>query len=639
MKLLELHLKNFKGIKTLDLTPNGRNLRISGKNATGKTTVADSFSWLLFGKDSLDSAKFSLKPISENGEAEHGLEHEVSALIDTGTETINFRRVLSEKWTKPRGQAQAIFGGHNTVYFIDGVPASESDYKSRIAAIAPESTFKLLTNPRYFSESKDFDWQKRRRLILDVCGDITDEDVIASDPKLARLPEILGKHSLEDYRKILASEKTRLNAQLQQIPVRISEQTRSIVPTELNPEEIVELQTHKSGLDTQLATLESGGTVSEKKRKLAEIETQLIRIGNESARARNERQEADMAALGKLKFSVGNLRTETGRLLSDIMSSKTTITQHTEGMAKLRAEYAEARGLVFELPEGGDICPTCGQAMPEAMIENARATFNINRAEKLAGINAEGKGLKDLCTEIEAAIAAHEAKRTALHSEIAKLEEEIYALQNGIENPAVHPERPEITILENTKTALLDEISKITENRAGAIAALKAQIAATKTEIETLQGAAAQVDQNKKSSARIDDLKKEERTLSAEAERIEGELFLTEEFVRTKVKMLEGKINSRFQIARFKLFSQNINGTIEDGCEIAVGGIPYNSLNNAMRINAGIDIANTLSDHYGVCAPMFLDNCEAVNDVLASKNQQIKLYVTFDNQLKIETEE
>lgn len=65
MKLLSLTLRNFKG-RNFTFEPNGNNAHIYGRNATGKTTLWDSYLWLLFGKDSLNRATFDIKPLDEN---------------------------------------------------------------------------------------------------------------------------------------------------------------------------------------------------------------------------------------------------------------------------------------------------------------------------------------------------------------------------------------------------------------------------------------------------------------------------------------------------------------------------------------------------------------------------------------------
>ena len=205
MKLLKLKLKNFKGIKSLELVANGEDLRIFGDNATGKTTIYDAFLWLLFDKDSQNKADFAIKTLDKDGNVIHKLDHEVEGTFSVDGETIVLRKVYREKYTKKRGSATEEFSGHETDHFIDGVPVTKTEYTKRVSEIAPEAQFKLLTSPTYFNERMR--WQDRRKVLLEVCGDVTMEDVVKANGDLAKLPQILGKHSLDDYKKIIASRR------------------------------------------------------------------------------------------------------------------------------------------------------------------------------------------------------------------------------------------------------------------------------------------------------------------------------------------------------------------------------------------------------------------------------------------------
>lgn len=121
----------------------------------------------------------------------------------------------------------------------------------------------------------------------------------------------------------------------------------------------------------------------------------------------------------------------------------------------------------------------------------------------------------------------------------------------------------------------------------------------------------------------------QERDLAAEFERLEEELYLTEQFVRAKVAMLEERINSKFKLARFKLFETQVNGGLTEVCETTYKGVPYSGgLNNAARIAVGIDIIQTLSQHYGFSAPIFVDNAEAIVSLPDVDSQIIALYVS-----------
>lgn len=226
MKLLKLTLKNFKGIRDFSLEANGRNVDIWGDNATGKTTIFDAFTWLLYDKDSKNKKDFELKTLDENNSPIHNLNHEVEGFFEVNGKQIILKKVFAEKWTKKRGSATEEFTGHTTDYFVDGVPVKKNEYDGKIAEIANEEIFKLLTNPTYFNEH--LHWQERRMILLEICGDIADDEVIASDPSLSELPEILQGRKLEDHRKVIQAKRTEINKELEKIPIRIDETHRSL---------------------------------------------------------------------------------------------------------------------------------------------------------------------------------------------------------------------------------------------------------------------------------------------------------------------------------------------------------------------------------------------------------------------------
>ena len=65
IKLKTIKLKNFKGIKDLEINLN-EITNIEGSNASGKTTIFDAYNWLLFGKNSQNQSVFEIKTTKEN---------------------------------------------------------------------------------------------------------------------------------------------------------------------------------------------------------------------------------------------------------------------------------------------------------------------------------------------------------------------------------------------------------------------------------------------------------------------------------------------------------------------------------------------------------------------------------------------
>ena len=104
IRINRIALHNFKGVRDAVFQFDGRNARIEGENGAGKSTVFDSFTWLLFGKDhqGQDWTNFDLKPIDpETREPFHGLDHWVEAELTIDGAKRVLRRVVTENWVKP----------------------------------------------------------------------------------------------------------------------------------------------------------------------------------------------------------------------------------------------------------------------------------------------------------------------------------------------------------------------------------------------------------------------------------------------------------------------------------------------------------------------------------------------------------
>ncbi len=651
VRLNSLTLRNFKGIRDLSLDLRGRDVSIHGDNGTGKTTVADGFSWLLFGKDSKDSANFEIKTLDAENRAIPGLDHEVEAELDLGGGAITLKKSYKEVWTKRRGEAKKAFTGHTTDHFIDGVPVQKKEYNARIAEIADEGIFKLLTNPRHFNDQ--LHWQDRRSLLLEVCGDVSDADVIKSDKALAALPEILGKRSMDDHRKVIAARRTEINRELDKIPVRIDEATRALPELPKDPRDafinaITINEELKKGAEERRLRLESGGEIAEKKKALAELETDLLQVKSDLWIDIDAGIKVEQGLIRQLQHETDTLRSEIRQLERDAAYRAEAIEGTEKSMADARRDWADVNARAFEHEES-DTCPTCGQALPAEQVETARekalADFNTKRAGDLEVITAAGKRMKAQAEEGKAELADIEKKTTTAKADLegaeadkAKAEERLAKLEKQAAEIEVSPAYQEK--LEG-RNILLGAIEALQAGSGQELEQVEKEIAALDERIADARAEIAKFDARKAGEARIKELEAEERSLAAELEGLEEELFLCEEFTRAKVRLLDEKINSRFKLARFKLFNVLVNGGLEECCETLYGGVPWSTgLNSGAQINVGIDIINTLSEHYGFTAPIFADNAESVTEIIPTPAQLIRLVVSGeDKALRIEYEE
>ncbi|HOI95603.1 MAG TPA: AAA family ATPase [Syntrophobacter fumaroxidans] len=650
MKLKKLRLKNFKGLRDFTLEPDGCNISIYGANATGKTTIMDGFLWLLFGKDSLNQANFEIKSLTETGEPEHNLEHEVTAVMTDGTNQVALKKRLTEKWTKRRGSRQQEFTGHTVDHWIDGVPVNQRDYLARVASIAPEETFRLLTNPRHFSEH--LKWQDRRRILLEVCGDLTDAQIIESSDELSGLPDILGKRKLDEHRKVIAARRTEINRELEQVPVRISELRGTLPSDAADPKTIrsvlAQLRTERAEKEAERSRLATGGEIARTNKELAEIDAQLIALSNRRASAADAAMQAMRNRKGGLLEALSRHRADLAGLQSAIERTAALIEEGNAALEALRALGIKTNAETFEYaPEL--VCPACGQDLPAERVEAARAKaladFNEKKAGALTEISARGRARK---AEVADLVAKTEEGRTktretadavdAVEADIAALDAQIRSAETSVPAPAPGEDDERRGLLER-KAALESAVSELQFGNRDALAEVEADIGEIDEQIRGREKELAAIEACANTEARIRELEAREKALGEEYEKLEGELYLCERFIVRKVELLTERINCRFKVARFVLFRTLINGEIEECAEVQVNGVPYNSLNNGMRINAGLDICETLSEFYGIRIPVFIDNAEAVNRLYRTAGQQIRLVVSEDKALRIEVED
>jgi len=644
LKLLTLKLKNFQGIKSFELTPNGNDLRIYGENGAGKTTLYNAFYWLLFDKDSKGNSQFDIKTLDQNNEVIHNLEHQVSAKIEINDKKMELRKVYYEKWTKKRGSATETFTGHTTDYYINDVPVKKSEYDSKINELIDEERFKLLTNSAYFNEQ--LHWEGRKDILFEAFGDVSDEEVIESDDRLKKLSDDLEDRTIEDHQKMIKVKMKKINKDLEKIPVRIDEVNNNIseLPDKSKEELETEISQHKSEkkkLDKKLSGIENGGEIAEKRKKLAEMDTELQKIKYGHTEKYDKKIKDTKKEIEEVKDQLSDLDRKISNKKLKLSDKKERIEDIKGEMNELRESWNVVNSEEINVE---DKCPTCGQKLPEDEIEDAVKKAKLDKSQRLENINQNGvqkkqrvEKLKSEVTELEEEIQSLEEQlpglkkvKDDLFDELSELRKKAEAYQDSFQYKKKLKER------ENVK----ESIKELQENKADSKTEIKENIREVESEIDDLQTELNKFDQKKKAAERIEELSAQEKELAGKYEEFEHQLHLMEEFNRAKVDLVESKINDHFELANFKLFEELVNGGLKDTCETLYNGVPYSSgLNNGSRINVGLDIINTLSKHYGFRAPVFVDNAESVVNILDINSQMIKLIVSGkDKELRVEEE-
>ena len=640
IKLNQMKLMNFQGIRNLELNFNGLDKSIRGDNGTGKTTIINAYYYLLTDKPSVAMADYSPKTKGIEGDL-HNLEHTVECTFDIDGIIKVLKKTYKEKWTQKRGNKNKELTGNTISYEVDGLPVKEKDYNREIEDLfGPREVIQILISPTYFGDI--LAWKERRRYLTDICGDYTDEEIIDTVEDLKPLDEILmlngsatQKRSIDDHVKLLKTNMSNINKELKQIPSRIDEAERAIPETAGSKTDyesrLFEARKEISSLNDRKLAAKSGNSVAvEKSNRIAEIkqkerEARIAHVNSfdEVNRVINKTVNDLTNQKNLISDTIGSNDIRISRLKSDVdyMSNERN---------KLLNEYKNVS--VSEFDESKTVCESCGQSLPMEQQEKKREEFNIKKSKKLEKLTARGLEVG------KEKIAAKQLELDNLVKENEQLGIEVMniATQIEIEKSKIVA----VTLFEDTeeyrniKKQLADlenvdcEIYKVIEGIDQEIHECNIRIADLNTHISRFQLAE---DQQK----RIEELEARQAQLAEDYDRYEYELSLCEKFIVEKVSRITEKINNRFKTVNFELFEKQItNDAIVECCNVLVPNeksmVPYKMANNASRINAGIEIIDTLSEHFGIRMPIFVDNAESVTRITSTDNQLIRLVVDED---------
>lgn len=656
IELKRLELRYFKGAKNVDIDFN-HVTTVFGDNATGKSTIADAFSWLFFGKNMIgeSDSKFTIKTLDENNNVIPKIEHSVLAVLDFDGQEITLKRTLEEKWVKKQGALETVFEGNVTKYHYNNVPKTKKEYEEKVNSILNEVIFKMISDPLAFNS---LHWEKQRELLIAIAGNVSNIDIAAGNKDFEALLEKLVGKDLEEYRKELRANRLLLNKSIESIPTRIDEQVKS-------KPEVVDFKTaevKKAKLESEI--LEVDNKIEDRNKAVESANAKRTAISNELFAIKSKNQNIEFEV--KKQINSAPTQENPSKVISNniddkvLLASKYEIgvnnythnkTQNTNEiidiehkLSKLRGEFDVENARVLKFDEGSFNCPSCKRPLEVTDIESEKekmlTDFKQDKKTTLERINNSGVTLKSRKEVLEEANKELDIKIANGKKLIAELNTEIASLIIELENAKAIPVE-EIDYEKLLKEALeaheeyqnnMMHISTlestIPEAKTIDISDLKEQKTALQSELEVVKTELSKKDQIAAINKRVEELSKEESKLAQQIADIEKQEFIAQEFTIAKVSQIESKVNALFATTKFKLFEMQVNGTEVPTCKATYLGVDFNDLNTAGRIHCGIEIINALCKHYSVHAPIFLDNAESVVETPKTDSQLIRLVVS-----------
>lgn len=641
----QMKLTNFKGLRDFTIEFSDSMTSVLGKNGSGKTTIFDAFTWLLFGKDSEDRKSFNIKTLDAQGVAIPRIPHEVSAILIVDGEEINLCRRYNEKWQKKRGSATEEFTGHEEERLYNDVPMSVKEWGEKITAICSEQVFKFITNPLYFSAQKS---DVQRSMLFRMAGDISDAEIAAGNAEFTALLASLTGKTMDEYKREIAAKKRRIKAEIDGIPERIDERKRDMPEAENWLALDADLQAKKSEIekveksitDKSQAYSEASNAKLEISKKEFNLRQKLLNREYEIKQEVQKEYNEQSSKQSELRRQVENAQAELNRVQSEMTRYQSDLNTMQSKRETLIAEWREINARTLQFKEDEFVCPTCKRPLDIDDIERKQnemtESFNTRKAADLAENNRKGQANKKSMEDTVALIKKCEERIAELSKKIEELK------ANPLYSATLTaPDATQTIEADAERNNLVDEIAKVKAELDKPVEApdtteLTEQKKSIMSEIDIIKAKLAKKETIERNNQRIQELETQLRNQSEELAQLEGIEFTMAAFSKARIEAVESRINRLFSLVRFKMFEQQINGGEVETCEATVNGVPYSDLNNAMTINAGLDIINAICKSEGVTAPIFIDNAESVNELLHTQSQMIRLVVTDDETLRVQ---
>lgn len=640
IRLKSIHLENFKCHKSLTITLDGRDASIYGDNATGKTSVYDALTWLLFGKDSAGNGEknIEIKPLDSAGNVkDHQAVTEVEAVLLADGEEISLKRTYQEVWSTKRGSSEPTYDGNTSEYYVDGVPCKANAYKAKVTELVDEEQFRLLTTVSYFPDK--LPWQKRREALFSLFGALDDRQIMDTDQRFAPLMEAMGKLPLEDFKKVVTQKRKGFMATRNDVPARISECEKTIsdlsgMDFDGAEAQLSILNARRDSLNAELLAIQQNTAVQSKEIELKKAKLDVEAIERDNANFRHAQESAAP--------SVSGLEGELRRAMASLDSAKRSLDMHLlqiqrcdEQISTVRERWKQIKSEEYT---GSDTCPTCGQRLPEDQIAYAIQRFTEDKKRRMDELVKLSDGYK---TDLGRAKELEGIQRKYIREIEPNIQEIEEQIRRAKEAKTVISDMPDYAEKKSAAlaavTAIGAELTKLREDASSAASGLKSRMSEVKVEISRVSGIAGLRSSYEYARRRIQELREDAQAAAENLSQLDRLLYLMEEFSRYKASFVENGINEKFRIARFRLFREQANGGVEDRCDVVYDGVPYIGLNNGMKINVGIDIINTLSRAYGVTVPLFVDNAESVTNLETCGCQVVRLVVSEkDKELRVQ---
>lgn len=654
MYIKELIGENFTGQNFHDIY--GKNqIRISGKNKSGKSTRIKAFFWLLSGytdsnspqNSNLFDNKVKLTPYTPAAKVK-------AVIVDDKGEEYTIERAAIAAFTRKRGTDEAVKSPSDTYeYYIDNIKRSATDFKAWITEhIAPEDMLRYALDGSFFIKAVIEDKKKARQLIESVVGSVTREEM-QGDYSL--IDELLKKYTLDEIEAQATNLAKGIRQRLTEIPTLISNMEHEISEIEQNDfnqieHDIKAAENERDLLDGQLLDLtERVKPQMEAKHKAQCEKTMKQEIYNKAFSDFIHANDIEIARLKDEIFAVQKQNKESQRNYELAVIERDVWTRERDNAianlkvaeqkyARLHEERDEEKAKTID--PNSTKCPNCGAKLTGDKLQQVIDRFERTKRERIDAIVIEGR---------------------ATAAEIKRLEQVAIDAQPKIDAPLPEVINQSTTELENRITYLAGHVPTKedfdnTDHGKTLLAAINDVVIPTvempdDTEIKTKKQEVNQylipLYEKRGLKSRVKSLMEQMAALVSEQKEKGGELAkyerqsqMVKDYKQEQMEILSHKANDGLKFSRIEVWSQQKDGTtVPDLVLKDADGVSYATTNNASRIITAVDIQRFFCDKLNINMPCFIDESSVVNTENLPVLDGVQTFYLFcsDTSIKIES--
>ena len=632
--LRKLILTNYRNINHQELNFDG-NSKIVGENRIGKTNTIEALYWLLTDKLLNGSSEIDqLKPLDDTKKVVS-----VKAVFELfdffnpayGIKTVSLEKQFKEEWVKTRGTDSLEFKGHSTTYIYNDVKQGTKksfdqlfceDFGIEKDKFQGIDTVQMLINPLYLGRMGDTDgWKNLRSMIISIVGDISDDNVLDSNPVFDRIRADMSR--LGGRTDQVTKYFNDLKKGYEDDILKADGVIESLEKTDCPSKEIVDAA--RKGLeecDTNLHSLKNDQTDDKATSiiddEILNIRKEIIEIKQHDLELKtsnpNEKRKAELQELKSEKLSaIQELtikKTSALSIINQLEMFRDNAQKKVDECVTKRLnliDQLEQLDSQINNPQVITSCPTCKRPYAPEEIEDAKRELLNELNLKKFELIEEGKknnvvketNLKDVSNYSDQ-IQGKNEEISKLNDSLSILSKEIKDIDDELETldliPSTTVENPRIAELEKQIELKEQEKIEIRSNIAKREESVRSLIVAEQEKKESFQKVIDDYNYYKRQMDNLEKTKLDKKNYQSQLVECESSIEIVKLFVKTKLQMLDDRISSVFGNIKFMLIEPQINGGYSTVCKPYIKGTNtlWKSGSKSEQLTTGVAIVDKI---------------------------------------------